>query len=122
MDFFSVTNVVIVSLLQIGVIVFGVLACGIARKVLEDPALPTLTTLMLNQGVFLLAIPLIWVSIVLWPGRKQNASEGKKVVAFYSGILILVFLFLLVGYAAVQPWIFVDWQLGDSHNSSGNSE
>ena len=80
--FFTATNKIIVRLLQIGLIVSGVLACGITRKVLEGVTLPVLTSILFNQGVFLLAITLNWVSVALWLRGRLEVSEGTKLRLF----------------------------------------
>jgi hypothetical protein len=112
--FFTSKNTVIVSLPQTGVIVFGSLASGISREMLEEVALPSSTMFRLRFGAVLLALPLAWISVVLWLSVRKEVSDIVKNFVFSSGLILLVALIGFIGYAVLNPMIDADWRIGDS--------
>jgi len=56
-----------------------------------------------------LAIPLAWITVVLWIRSRPEASDEVKNLAFGSGILLLIALVIFVFYADVIPWLHLDW-------------
>lgn len=114
---FTTRNAVMESLSQVGVIVFGALAAGISRKAFELAPLPVPTTVLLDYGVLLFTVPLVWVSVILWLRLQIKISEWTKRLAFASGLALLMLLTAVVGDAVALPWLGVDWSLGGARNA-----
>ena len=107
----TVRNIVLVALMQVGVIVGGVLGAGVSHKWWTSfgIALPPSTLLLMNYGVIALVMPLIWGVCTLRLRQTPEVPEEIKALVFFSGILLLAFLCLIVGYAVLEPWLNVDW-------------
>ena len=99
----TIRNIVLVTLLQIGVVVIGVPAAGLARKA-GVLAIPSLTAWLITYGVALLAIPLAWGILLSWLHQRPGLPEEMKSLAFLSGIVVLLALCAFIGYAVVVPW------------------
>ena len=108
---FTAQNAVIVALLQLGVIVFGILAAGASQKIAESLGLPVpiSTVLLMDYGLALLPAPLAWIFAALRLKNQSAIPEARKKAAFASGILLLVILFLLVVASVAGPWLGADW-------------
>jgi hypothetical protein len=113
---FTIRNAVLVALLQVGVIMAGVLGAGASRKcwaAFEDPLpVPHSILLMMNYGPVALLIPLVWVPTVLLLRERPGVTETARDWAFFSGIILIILLLLLIGDAILRPWFGVDWHLG----------
>jgi hypothetical protein len=104
---FTVRNTVLVALMQVGVIVAGVLAAGVSHKwwtTFGARVLPPVTIWLMNYGVITLILPLVWSILVLRLRQRPGVSEDVKNLAFFSGILLLIALCGLIGYAVLEPW------------------
>ena len=112
---FSIKNAVYVAIMQVGVIVVGVLAAGLCQKArIEMGArLPPAYMMFLNHTAIFLAIPLLWIAVVLWVRSRPQESDNIKNLAFWSGILLLIALVLFVFYADVTPWLNIMWRFAD---------
>jgi magnesium-transporting ATPase (P-type) len=112
---FSIKNAVYVAIMQVGVIVVGVLAAGLCYKVWADMEvrLSTAYMLLLNHAVMFLAIPLVWITLVLWIRSRPEASDDVKNLAFWSGVLLIIALVIFVFYADVTPWFNIMWRMAD---------
>ena len=113
---FTVRNAVRVAIMQVGVIVAGVLGAGVSGKwwtaMFAPTPLPVSIATMMSYGPMALAIPLIWILAVLGLRNRANVSDDAKNAAFWSGVIILGMLSLVVGYAVLSPWFNVDWGIG----------
>jgi hypothetical protein len=100
-------NIVIVAVLQVGVIVIGVLAAGLCRKVmaLHDLPAPAPAIWLANFGVVMLLLPLAWAAGALVVHLRQGYSEDIRALVFWLGILLLIGLVAGVGYVDVSPWV-----------------
>lgn len=108
---FTIRNAVLIALMQIGVIVAGVLAAGVCNKwwaSMGGGGLPLPMLILMNYGVIALAIPVVWIVLVLQLRNRSEASEDVKDFAFLSGIILLVAFCIFVGYAVLTPWLQVD--------------
>ncbi len=109
---FTIRNAVLVALMQIGVIVAGVLAAAVDNKwwtSMGALALPPPTSILMNYGVAALAMPAVWIIIVLLLRGRPNVSDDVKAFAFFSGTILLLTLGVFVGYAVLTPWFHVEW-------------
>jgi len=116
MPLFTITNTVLIAIMQVGVIVAGVLAAGASQKwwMTNEAPTPYLTTLLLRHGVLALTIPLAWSVLAVSLRRRPDISDGLKTLTFLAGILILIALAVIIVYAIARPWFDVDWSLGRS--------
>lgn len=110
---FSIKNAVYVAIMQVGVIVVGVLAAGLCYKAQTDMGVrfPTAYMLLLNHTITFLAIPLVWITVVLWIRSRPEATEDVKNLAFWSGVLLIIALPIFVFYADVTPWFNIMWNM-----------
>jgi hypothetical protein len=111
---FSIKNAVYVAIMQVGVIVVGVLAAGLCYKAQTDMGVrfPNAFMLLLNHTVIFLAIPLVWITAVLWLRSRPEASDDAKNLAFWSGVLLIIALAIFAFYADVTPWVNIMWRMG----------
>ncbi|MBI2929707.1 MAG: hypothetical protein HYY24_28955 [Verrucomicrobia bacterium] len=110
---FTTRNAVVVALMQISVIVSGVLGAGVLLRILER--VPASTRFLVDYGVALLAIPLIWISAAVVVRSRSAISESTKSVAFWLGLALLLALMLFVANALIGPWLGMDGGIGDAH-------
>jgi len=105
---FTVTNAVLVAMAQVAVIVGGVLGAGLTQRLLRaslpGTAFAESVGFLVNRGVWLLALPLIWITAVAVIRRRETASDEAKSLAFSSGLAVIAALLLLFGYVLVQAW------------------
>jgi uncharacterized membrane protein YdcZ (DUF606 family) len=112
MGYFTKRNMVIVALFQVGVIVAGVLAAGATHKwhTTFNARLPQATTVLAEYGFVALVLPVAWVTAALTLPRRSEDPGAAAVVAFASGIVVLLVLLVVVGHAAIRPWLrLVGW-------------
>jgi hypothetical protein len=114
MNYFTIRNTVILALVQVGVVVAGVLAAGAAYKWYATFNLkpPSLTALLADYGLLALVLPLAWVALALQALRRGEDWDDRKLLAIWSGILLLLLLLLGVGYVAVRPLLRLIGGLG----------
>ena len=114
---FTIQNAVIVALLQAGVIVVGVLATGVTLKFwgesLPGEQVPIFAALLADYGFLALSIPLVWITLVMRLRRRTDISEDAKALAFWSGVVLLIALIVLIGYGTVRPWLNLDFGISD---------
>ena len=112
---FSIKNAVYVAIMQVGIIVIGVLAAGLCYKAQADMGVrfPAAYMLLLNHTVMFLAIPLVWITVVLWIRSRPETSDDVKNLAFWSGVLLIISLVIFVFYADVTPWFNILWRMAD---------
>jgi tellurite resistance protein TehA-like permease len=99
--------------MQVGIIVFGVLASGCYREFITTNArmLPAVTVFVFHYGFCLFAIPIIWIASAVLIHR-GSASEEWKSIVFVLGLILLLSLVAFFGYANVRPLLFIDWGVG----------
>jgi hypothetical protein len=105
MEYFTKRNTVILGLVQGGVVGAGVLAAGVYLKwcAMGNARPSALPGLLAEYGVLALVVPLAWVAIALW--MQRNEDPEVKVLAFASGILLVLLLLVGVVYATVVPFV-----------------
>ncbi len=110
---FNVRNAVMLALMQIGVIVFGVCGAGASRRAwtaMEDKLqIPDSISQVIHYGPLAMVIPLGWALFVLWLRERPAVSDEAKSMAFYSGVVLVVLLGLIMGVAVIKPWLGIDW-------------
>ncbi len=105
MNLFTISNAVMVALLQLGVVLFGIMAAGLGGKVAQEGglAVPAATAFIIRYGLTLLGLPLFWIFMALRLRRNPQVSDSKKGLAFLSGFLLLAGLLIFIFCAAVRP-------------------
>jgi hypothetical protein len=105
MEYFTKRNTVLVALAQVGVVVVGVLAAGAAHKwhATFNVTPPRSTTFLAEYGFLALVLPVAWAWAALRIQQWVVDEDVPRVVAFFSGFVVLGLLLLGVGYAAVLP-------------------
>lgn len=103
----SAKNTVKLSLVQVAVTVFGVLAAGTSQKVaavcfghIEVFSLD----LLMDAALALLFMPLIWITAMSAVGARNTVSDEAKQSFFTLGFVLLVVLLVLAAYASIRPW------------------
>jgi hypothetical protein len=106
MSYFTTRNVVILALVQIGVCTLGVLAAAVSLKWHADfrMAQPTGLRYVAGYGWFALLLPVAWAAITLHLLRREEGSEGAKVLAVLSGVLLLAALVLVLWQTVGREW------------------
>ncbi len=110
---FSTRNALLVALMQISVIVSGVMGAGVVLRILERA--PASTRFLVDYGVTLMAIPLVWITSAVVVRSRSAISESAKTAAFWLGCVLLLGLIAFVACALIGPWMVVDGGLGDAH-------
>ena len=97
---------VCVSLIQVGVTVFGVLVAAASQKAarMSGRAQVFSSEFLMDLSLWLLALPLVWITLVTVARSRPQISDDTKRAFFLSGFLLLVTLLAFVLYAAVWPW------------------
>jgi hypothetical protein len=99
---FTPKNAVVIAVLQLTIIVMGVLGAGIVHK-LDHQHLLLTTRVMLENGYWLLFVPLGWIAVALKIRNSTEMSDRKKQWAFAAGVLFLVLLLAGAGDAVFRP-------------------
>jgi len=105
---FTIRNIVIVTLMQVGVIVAGVLASGLCHRfwTMNGMAAPPLATwLLYHYGVLWFAIPAGWSLLALTFQNRPQISDDARSFVFGLGIILLLTLVVFVVLADVAPWM-----------------
>jgi hypothetical protein len=99
-------STVYVSLVQVAVTVFGVLAAATSQKAASVLGRQEIfsSELLMDLGLVLLVLPLVWIIAVSTVRVRGEISDGTKRSLSVSGFLLLALLVLWAGYAAVLPW------------------
>lgn len=113
---FTVRNTVLLALSQTVVITLGVLVSATNRKVagdiLGEDLLSGLAALLAGQGVWLLVLPLAWVTATLALRQREDVRAGMKLAAFLSGIVLTLVLGAMFYEVVSQTWGQVCWGMG----------
>ena len=111
MSFYSTRNAVLLSVTQVGVIVFGILGLAASRKLIEagGARVPAISQFLMDYGAALLALPLLWIVAAVKAEKSRNLSDEWKALVFHSGTALLLALLCLIGYGVAQPWFHLDW-------------
>ncbi len=104
---FNTRNAVLVALGQVGIIVMGVLAAGLSYKwwTAGSAMIPLTTSFLVNYGIVLFGLPIVWVATVVRVGQMPAVSDETKGLAFLSGFIILLALLVLVVHGVFTPWL-----------------
>jgi hypothetical protein len=99
-------STVYVSLVQVAVTVFGVLAAATSQKIATVLGRQEVfsSELLMDLGLILLVLPLAWIVVVSAARVRSEISDATKRSLLISGFLVLGLLVLWAGYAAVLPW------------------
>jgi hypothetical protein len=109
MDFYSVRNLVILGLFQIGVIVLSVLSAGASVKWRSAIGLPGsdsgLTLFYCEWGWLLLLLPILWMAYATNERYKHSENETRQLFVLVIGLLLLLIL-LILGWKAGLLTVF----------------
>jgi hypothetical protein len=107
-DYFTVRNLVILALVQVGIVGAGVLGAGAAHKwYTELPNIipvPLPCRLLAEFGWLGLVLPVAWLSVAVWVFARPSATERARVIAVATGFLLVILLLLACWFGAVSPW------------------
>jgi hypothetical protein len=117
----SIKNIVTVAILQVGVIVFGVLAAGIVHKEWStyDMVMPLPVAILYTYGFVAFLVPLVWSTCAVTLQLRANVSDDLRILIFWFGILLLIGLAVFCVYADVAPWLTGNWNLPGNGDDPG---
>jgi hypothetical protein len=94
---FTISNAVLVAVLQVAVVVMGCLAAATSYRVTEPlGGMIRLPTLLLRDYWFcFMAVPLLWITSALGLRRRPEVSNDAKGTIFWFGVFLLAALILL---------------------------
>jgi len=103
---FTTRNTVRVSLMQVGLIVFGVLAAALSGKALEQAGLPqsVLAVFLADYGALLFMLPLAWALLAIRWKNDPAVGAGLKLTIFLAGLALLTGFAVLGLAGAAGPW------------------
>lgn len=106
----STKPITILALMQVAVILFGILVAKLCFRLWVNYEFrpPGVTQFVLNQGISLVAIPLIWVGITTYVRNLSGAPQIVKTGLLLLGIALVVLLAAFMVVATVGPWWAVD--------------
>jgi hypothetical protein len=111
MNVFTTRNVVLLGLLQVGVIVFTVLAAGVSKKWQTTFKLhyshPELLQIVFDYGWIALLIPAAWVVVAVVSLQNDDWPSETRAVALYGGFAVLLLLLAFSWTAVVRDWLGV---------------
>ena len=86
-----------VAIVQVVIIVFGVLGTGATQHwwALLSKPVPAFQQWVMDWGLVLFIIPLVWILYYLRVLRRDGASEELKRLAFQVGLILAVMLLFL---------------------------
>lgn len=102
----SVKSTVYVSLVQVAITVFGVLAAATSQKVASVVGHEEVFTsdMLMDLSLVFLLLPLLWITVVSAVRIRADISDQMKRSLFVSGFVLLGLLFLWAACATVVPW------------------
>jgi hypothetical protein len=98
----------IFALIQVAVILAGILSAGVFSKLWRetvDPNPPAVMMFVLNRGVVLLAIPVLWLLATLQVRSSGSTPEPLKSGLFLFGIVLALGLAAFMFIATVGQYI-----------------
>jgi hypothetical protein len=100
-------NITYLGLIQVGVIVAGVLAAGVTFKYFDTfgIATPYWTRIGLGYGFFMLAVPVLWITVALIVQHRDQTGDAPEAVTYLSGVVVLLLLMVGAFQAAALPWV-----------------
>lgn len=100
-------NITYLGLIQVGVVVAGVLATGVTFKSIDTfgMAMPYWTRIGLGYGFFMLAVPVIWITVALIVQYRDQTGDAPEAVTYLSGVVVLLLLLVCAFQAAASPWV-----------------
>jgi len=104
---FTTQNAVRLALMQVGVIVGGILAAGIGYHAMDEmgSTVPVSTVFLVHFGFWLLALPVLWISVAIRFRNNPEISDGMRTAAFMAGIGMIVLIGGLALHAGITPWM-----------------
>lgn len=86
--------IAIFALAQVAIVFLGILAAGVTCKMMRDYAghEPPITLFVLNRGILLCAIPLVWAAVTAKVRTDASKSGVMGTVLLISGPIISVLL------------------------------
>ena len=102
----SVKSTVYVSLVQVAIVVFGVLAAATSQKVASVTGHSEIFTseMLMDLSLVFLLLPLVWITIISAVRIRGDVSDDMKRTLFVSGFLLLGLLIVWAACATVAPW------------------
>ena len=102
----SVKSTVYVSLVQVAITVFGVLAAATSQKVASVVGHEQVFTndMLMDLSLAFLLLPLVWITVMSVVRIRGDVSDDMKRSMFVSGFLLLALLFLWGACATMAPW------------------
>jgi len=104
----STKPITILALMQVAVILVGILAVKLCSKLWVNSALqlPAVMRFVLNQGILLVAIPLVWVGVTTYVRSLTGARQIVRTGLILLGIALVVLLAAFMVIATVgQLWV-----------------
>lgn len=104
---FTTQNAVRLALMQVGVIVCGILAAGIGYQAMDElgGTVPVSTVFLVHFGFWLLALPVVWISVAIRFRNNPEISDGLRTATFIAGIGMLLLTGSLALHAGITPWM-----------------
>ncbi len=97
--------VIIFALIQLGVVFAGILGAGVAERLTREltgmPPRP-LTLFVLNHGIWLGFIPLVWTGVTLTVLHSRRTGAFVESLLVFGGVALAVGLGVLMCFAIVH--------------------
>ena len=102
----SAKSTVYVSLVQVAITVFGVLAAATSQKVASVTGHQEIFTndMLMDLSLVFLLLPLVWITVVSAVRIRGDVSDDMKRLLFVSGFVLLGLLVVWAACATVVPW------------------
>ncbi|MDA3797599.1 MAG: hypothetical protein PF692_00760 [Kiritimatiellae bacterium] len=99
--------ITIIALIQVAIILLGMGAASVALRIYREVELShylrNSTNIVMNQGFFLVLIPITWTIITAYINSNEKYSEKTKVIFVWSGVAIAIIL----GIFIFKPTLFM---------------
>jgi len=112
--------IAILGLAQVGVILIGIAAAGLTCKLWrlalhDDFPPPAITLWVLDWGLLLCLVPLVWAAITGWAQNRETTSRtvGTFLLLLGAGLAVALAVFLL-GATLCQYWRLDFMSMGGS--------
>jgi hypothetical protein len=103
----SYKNITYLGLIQVGVVVAGVLGAGVTFKYFDTfgIATPYWTRFGLGYGFFMLAVPVLWITVALLVQHRDQTGDAPEAATYLSGVVVLLLLLVGAFQAVASPWV-----------------
>ena len=108
MHSFTMRNLVILALVQIGVVTARVLAAGVSVKWMTTFNLVgprRELEFVCDFGWIALALPTAWAAVALWEFRRETEDDSRKLVVVLAGWLLLALLIYASWHWSLCSWL-----------------